>query len=77
MGRTLPEVRCWLCPYLKYWVPRASSVTTACFPPGVQPNCVQNRHKSGGPPLSPGWGVVIAPAQMGMGRLGQPLAREG
>ena len=56
MGRTLPEVRCWLCPYLKYWVPRGSSVTTTCFPPAVQPNCVQNWHKSGGPPLSLGLG---------------------
>lgn len=77
MGRTLPEVRCWLCPYLKYWVPRGSSVTTACFPPAVQPNCAEQA-QIGRPSPQPGvGGVVIAPAQMGMGRLGQPLAREG
>lgn len=74
MGRTLPEVRCWLCPYLKYWFPRGSSVTTTCFPPAVQPNHVQNRHKSGSPPEE---GVIIAPAQMSMRRSRQPPAREG
>lgn len=79
MGRTLPEVRCWLCPYLKYWVPRLIR-HNHLLPTSCAANHVQNRHRSGSPPVSPGGGgrhrscpdehgeVETTPGQGGVGQ---------
>lgn len=78
MGRTLPEVRCWLCPYLKYWVLRGSSVTTTCFPPAVQRTMCRTGTDRAALP-SPGRGAIIGSwAQMRLGRSRQtPRPGEG